>query len=68
MLKASEQEVWPDNLYGHSKLSMVAKLLNLKAKHHFSERCFDDVCQFLSELLLENNVMTDNFYSTKKLM
>ena len=68
MLKASEQEVWPGNPYGHSKLSAVARLLNLKAKHHFSERCFDDICQFLSELLPENNVMTDSFYSTKKLM
>ena len=37
MLKASEQEVWPGNPYGHSKLSAVARLLNLKAKHHFSE-------------------------------
>ena len=68
MLKASEQEVWPGNPYGHSKLSAVARLLNLKAKHHFSKRCFDDICQFLSELLPENNVMTNSFYSTKKLM
>ena len=43
MLKASEQDVWPGNPYGHSKLSVVARLLNLKAKHHFSERCFDDI-------------------------
>ena len=43
MLKASEQEVWSGNLYGHSKLSAVARLLNLKAKHHFSKRCFDDI-------------------------
>ena len=46
----------------------MARLLNLKDKHHLSERCFDDICQFLSELLPENNVMTDSFYSTKKLM
>ena len=64
----SVQEVWPGNPYGHSKLSAVARLLNLKAKHHFSERCFDDIFQFLSELLPDNNVMTDSFYSTKKLM
>ena len=47
---------------------MAARLLSLKAKHHFYERCFDDICQFLSELLPENNVMTYSFYSTKKLM
>ena len=68
MLKASKQEVWPGNRYGHSNLSTVAKLLNLKAKHHFSERCFDDIFQLLYELLPENNVMTDSFYNTKKLM
>ena len=68
MLKASEQEVWPGNPYGYSKLSAMAKLLNLKAKHHFLERCFDDICKFLSELLPENNVITDSFYSIKKLM
>ena len=28
-------QVWPGNPYGHSKLSAVARLLNLKAKHHF---------------------------------
>ena len=67
MLKALEQEIWSGNPYGHSKLSAVARLLNLKVKHHFSERCFDDICQFLSELLPKNNVMTDSFYSTKKL-
>ena len=53
ILKVLEQEVWPGNSYGHSNLSTVAKPLNLKAKHHFSERCFDDIFQFLYELLLE---------------
>ena len=43
MLKASEQEFRPGNPYGHSKLSTVARLLNLKAKHHFSERYCDDI-------------------------
>ena len=64
MLKASEQEVWPSNPYGHSNLSAVARQSKLKAKHHFLERCFDDIFQFLSELLPENNVMTDSFNCT----
>ena len=68
MLRASEQEVWRGNLYGHSQLSAVARLLNLKAEHHFSERCYDDLCQFIHEMISEDNVMTDNFYDTKKLI
>ena len=68
MLRASEEEVWPGNSHSHTKLFAVARLLNLKAKHHFSERCFDEICQLLSEMLPKNNVMTDSFYSKKKLM
>ncbi|XP_060195230.1 uncharacterized protein LOC132624470 [Lycium barbarum] len=68
LLKASEQEIWAGNPHRHSQLSVVARLLNLKAEHHFSERLYDELCQFLSELMPTDNIMTDSFYSTKKLM
>ncbi|XP_019266150.1 PREDICTED: uncharacterized protein LOC109243644 [Nicotiana attenuata] len=68
MLKASEQEIWPGNPHGHSQLSVVAWLLNLKAEHHFSEKLYDESCQFISELMPNDNIMPDSFYSTKKLM
>ncbi|XP_075101214.1 uncharacterized protein LOC142176778 [Nicotiana tabacum] len=68
MLKASEQEIWPRNPHGHSQLSVVARLLNLKAKHCFPEKLYDELCQFISELMPSDNIMPDSFYSTKKLM
>ncbi|XP_073295278.1 uncharacterized protein [Primulina huaijiensis] len=68
MLQASEREVWEGIPSGHSQLSAVARLLNIKAEHHFSERCYDDLCQLISELLPTDNIMTDNFYNTKKLV
>ena len=68
MLKASKQEVWNGNPYGHSQLSAVSRLLNIKAEHHISERCYDEICTLMKELLPTDNLMTDNFYSTKKLM
>ncbi|XP_060210479.1 uncharacterized protein LOC132637405 [Lycium barbarum] len=68
LLKASEQEIWAGNPHGHSQLSVVARLLNLKAEHHFSERLYDELCQLLSELMPTDNIMSDSFYSTKKLM
>ncbi|XP_050211492.2 uncharacterized protein LOC126661677 [Mercurialis annua] len=68
MLKASEQELWEGNPGGHSQLSAVARLMNLKAEFHFSERLYDELCKFLSEVLPTDNVMTDSFYSTKKLV
>ncbi|XP_049374826.1 uncharacterized protein LOC125839892 [Solanum verrucosum] len=68
MLKASEQEIWTGNLHGHTQSSVVARLLNLKAEHHFSERLYDELCQFISKLMPSDNKMIDSFYGTKNLM
>ena len=65
MLQAADQEIWPGNRY-HSKLSTVARLLNIKSEHHISERAYDDIYQLMSELLPSDHVMIDSFYSTKK--
>ena len=40
----------------------------MKAEHHFSERCYDDICRLMSKLLPADNIMTDSFYETKKLI
>ncbi|XP_073138901.1 uncharacterized protein [Henckelia pumila] len=55
MLRASETEIWDGNPNGHSQLSVVARLLNMKVEHHISERCYDDLCQLISELLPTEN-------------
>ncbi|XP_075500141.1 uncharacterized protein LOC142538729 [Primulina tabacum] len=68
MLKAFEREVWKGIPSGHSQFSSVARLLNIKAEHHFLERCYDDLCQLISEFLPTDNIMTDSFYNTKKLV
>ncbi|XP_057984552.1 uncharacterized protein LOC110654254 [Hevea brasiliensis] len=67
MLQAANQEVWP-GCATHSQLLVVARMLNVKAEHHLSKRCFDDICQLKKEVLLDDNLMTENFYSTKKLV
>ncbi|KAM3340082.1 hypothetical protein P3S68_029952 [Capsicum galapagoense] len=56
------------NPHGHTQLSVVARLLNLKAEHHFSERLYDELCEFISELMPTDNIMIDSFCSTKNLM
>ena len=43
-------------------------MLHIKSKHRLSERCYDDLCQFMKELLSGDNVMIDSFYETKKLV
>ncbi|XP_059288082.1 uncharacterized protein LOC132041388 isoform X3 [Lycium ferocissimum] len=67
MIDAANQEVWP-GCETHSQLSAVARLLHIKAEHHLSERCFDDICQYLNEIIPPDNLMPKNFYETKKLM
>ena len=67
MLNAPNQEVWP-NCPAHSQLSAIARMLHIKSEHPLSERCYDSLCQFMKELLPDDNVMTDSFYETKKLI
>ncbi|XP_057993073.1 uncharacterized protein LOC131174052 [Hevea brasiliensis] len=50
MLQAASQEVWP-GCETHSQLSVVIRMLNIKAEHHLLERCFDDICQLMKEVL-----------------
>ncbi|XP_050211471.1 uncharacterized protein LOC126661659 [Mercurialis annua] len=49
MFRASEQELWEGNPGGHSQLSAVARLMNLKVEFHFSKRLYDELYKFLSE-------------------
>ncbi|XP_058003650.1 uncharacterized protein LOC131180064 [Hevea brasiliensis] len=60
MLQATNQEVWP-GCESHSQLSVVARMLNIKAEHHLSERCFDDICQLMKEVLPDENLMMKTF-------
>ena len=67
MLNAANQEVWP-NCQTHSQLLAIAQMLHIKSEHRLSERCYDALCQFMKELSPDDNVMTDSFYETKKLV
>ena len=67
MLNAVDEKLW-DGCTTHSQMSTVARLLHMKSKHHFSERCYDDFIRFLREVLPDDNKMIDNFYRTKKLV
>ena len=67
MLRLANQKVWP-GCENHSQLSVVARMLNIKAEHRLSERCFDDLCQLMKEMLPTDNVMPEDFYGTKKLV
>ncbi|VFQ67779.1 unnamed protein product [Cuscuta campestris] len=67
MLKAADTDLWK-GCTKMSQLSMVARLLNIKAEHNLSERCYDTICQLFKDGLPKDNSMVSDFYETKKLI
>ncbi|KAL0333018.1 UNVERIFIED_CONTAM: hypothetical protein Scaly_2203300 [Sesamum calycinum] len=51
-----------------SQLATVARLVNIKAEHKMSERCYDQVSQWASDLLPRDHTLPSNYYSTKKMI
>ncbi|VFQ84575.1 unnamed protein product [Cuscuta campestris] len=60
MLKAADTDLWPGSSKT-SQLSAVARLLNIKSEHNLSERCYDTICQYIKDILLEDNSMAQFF-------
>ncbi|XP_019170987.1 PREDICTED: uncharacterized protein LOC109166492 [Ipomoea nil] len=67
MLKAADQELWPE-CKKHSQLSLVARLMSLKSENHISEKCFKQITELVKEVVLDDNLVPDNFYETKRLL
>ncbi|XP_057775147.1 uncharacterized protein LOC130994128 [Salvia miltiorrhiza] len=67
MLKASDRELWP-GCKTHTQLSLVARLMSLKFENNMSERCFDQILELIKEVVPEDNLVTGDFYSAKKLL
>lgn len=67
MLGAANEQLWP-GCENHSQLSVAARLLNIKAEHHLSEAAFDSVAGLMKEVLPSDNIVSDTFYKTKKLL
>ena len=43
-------------------------MLNMKAEHHMSQREFDDISQLIKEVVPDESLVTENFYSAKRLV
>ncbi|KAL0333965.1 UNVERIFIED_CONTAM: hypothetical protein Sangu_1552700 [Sesamum angustifolium] len=46
----------------------MARLVNIKAEHNMSERCYDQVSQWASDLLSRVHTLPSNYYNTKKMI
>ncbi|KAL0423239.1 UNVERIFIED_CONTAM: hypothetical protein Sradi_0858700 [Sesamum radiatum] len=55
------------NSCDESQLSTVARLVNIKAENNMSERCYDQVSQWASDLLPRDHTLP-LYYNTKKLI
>ncbi|KAL0423303.1 UNVERIFIED_CONTAM: hypothetical protein Sradi_0865100 [Sesamum radiatum] len=51
-----------------SQLAAVARQVNIKAEHNMSERCYDQVSQWASDLLPHDHTLPSSYYNTKKMI
>ena len=67
MLSAVNKELWP-GFQKYLQLSLVSRMLNMKARHHMSQREFDDIAQLIKEVVPNDNLVIENFYNAKRLV
>ena len=67
VLKATDEPLWAgcDN---HTKLSVTARLLNIKVEYNVSADCFNSFVEVMRESISRDNIMPSNFYDIKKLV
>ena len=64
MLDAANNPLW-QGCENRSQLLVVARMLNIKAEHHLSERAFDAIVKLMKEVVPKDNLITESFYETK---
>ena len=67
MLSDVNKELW-SGCQKKLQLSLVARMLNMKAEQYMSQREFDDIAQLIKDVVPNENLMTENFYSPKRLV
>ena len=67
MLDDANNLLWP-RCENHSQLSVVARILNIKAKHHLPECAFDAITKLMKEVVPKKNLIVESFYETKRMV
>ena len=64
LLKVANEPLWAgcDN---HTKVSVTARLLNIKAEHNVSVDCFNSFVEVMQEIMSRDNIMPSDFYDMK---
>ena len=68
MLDAANQLIYSGCRECHSKLSLAAKMMNIKTDHNLLENCMDAWTDLCKEYLPEDNVSIDSYYEIHKLV
>jgi len=67
LCKDKEKPLYP-GCTKFTRLSVVLKLFNLKAKNGWSDKSFTELLRLLTEMLPEGNTMPNRYYEAKKIL
>lgn len=68
MLDAANEPLYDGCKDGLSKLSLAARMMNIKTDHNLGEVCMDDWADLIKEYLPENNLAPERYYDIQKLV
>jgi len=68
MLNAANQPLYSGCREGLSKLSLAARMMNIKTDHNLPESCMNEWADLFKEYLLEENVSAGSYYEIQKLV
>ncbi|CAH9080101.1 unnamed protein product [Cuscuta epithymum] len=67
VLKAADQPLYAD-CEGHSQLSAVTELLNIKSEYNLPENCMSRLLQFVGGMLPRDHSLPSTYYDMKRLV
>ena len=68
MLAAANQPIYEGCREGLSKLSLAARMMNIKTDHNLPEVCMDVWAELFKEYLSEDNLCAESYYEIQKLV
>ena len=68
MLDAANQPLYSGCREGLSKLSLAARMMNIKTDHNLPKSCMNEWADLFKEYLPEDNVSADSYYEIQKLV
>ena len=68
MLAAANEPIYEGCREGLSKLSLVARMMNIKTDHNLPEVCKDAWAQLFKEYLPKDNLCAESYYEIQKLV